>query len=405
MTVDIHGMFEQLAELGTAPSDGCSLFGAGNELAFAQLRDHYIIDRFKRGRSSEKFVVGPWGSGKTHFLRQLMEMGRENDCVTIEVQLNKNLDFTHSLVVYQEIARECRAPGQDRRGIAALIEDAIGRIRRDCESNGAPANDVLRAWADGLPHCDFKSLAFARVLRRAVYAHLEGDATGFEMATRWLGGEVTSSPIAKAVGESAMNSGQIKIHAQNARLSLFQFIRHAKYRGTILGFDEAEQSMAVDRKRTEKIFSHLLSEINALFSLADGSALVLHAVTPEVIESISTQMPMLAQRIADPAVGQGFMEGNPLAVRINLGMREDPTKDLARIGQRLLDAFMKHLSPLEPAQADALRAEIDSMASAVASEEQSSGARRLMVKRVCTLLLTIRSPQWTPSTPLPEPEV
>lgn len=405
MTVDIQGMFEQLAELGTAPRDGCSLFGAGNEIAYTQLREHFVFDRFSRGRSAEKFVVGPFGSGKTHFLRQLMELGREHDCVTTEVQLNKNVDFTQSLVVFQEVARECRAPGKAHRGVAALIQDAVERIRRKSEAEDLPSADILRSWADGLANRDFRSLAFGRVLKKAVHAHLDGDAAGVDLATRWLSGEVTVTVIAKAVGESTMKQSQIKVHAQNARLSLFQFIKHAGYRGTIVGFDEAEQSMDVDKKRMAKIFSHLLSEVNALIDLPDGSALVLHAVTPDVMEKMALEMPMLMQRIADPAPGQGFFDGNPFAVRINLAQREDPALDLARIGQRLLDAYVTHMNALDDEAVAVLRVEVDRIAQEVASEEQSSSARRLMVKRTCTLLMQIRTPKWATQPRVPEPEV
>src|SRR5687768_15403794 len=114
-------MFEQLAEHGHAPAEGCSLFGTGVDGAFAQLRQRYLVERFARGGSAEKFVVGPFGSGKTHFLRQLMEIARELDCVTIEVALNKNLDFTQSLVIYQEMARQVRPPRSETRGLRNLI--------------------------------------------------------------------------------------------------------------------------------------------------------------------------------------------------------------------------------------------------------------------------------------------
>ncbi|MFN8517274.1 MAG: BREX system ATP-binding domain-containing protein [Thermomicrobiales bacterium] len=117
MSINVIAMIERMAEYGTAPSDGCALFGVGYEEAFARLRDKYLDARFARGDSAEKFVVGPFGSGKTHFLRQLMELARSLDCVTAEVALNKDLDFTRSLVVYHEVTREIRTPGTDERGL------------------------------------------------------------------------------------------------------------------------------------------------------------------------------------------------------------------------------------------------------------------------------------------------
>ena len=286
-----------------------------------------------------------------------------------------------------------------------MIQDAVSRIRARSEAAGLPSNDILRGWADGVGSRSFKSLAFGRVLRRAVHSHLDGDATTFELASRWLSGEVTVTATAKAVGESAMKQSELKVHALNARLSLFQFIKHAGFRGTIVGFDEAEQGLATDKKRMQTIFSHLLSEINALADLSDGAALVVHAVTSDVLEKIQVATPMLAQRLADPGPNQGFFDGNPFAATINLRQREDPVHDLTRIGNRLLDAFLSFVTTLEENQVFAMRTEIDMMAAAVASEDQSSSARRLMVKRTCTYLLRIRAPQWTARPRAAEPEV
>ena len=387
MMVNLLNMFEQLAEHGHAPVEGCSLFGAGYDTAFGQLRQKYLVERFERGGSAEKFIIGPFGSGKTHFLRQLMEMGRELDCVTAEIALNKNIDFTQNLVVYQELSREVRAPCSETRGLRALVLDAIRRVHDSAVSEGMPAYVLLAAWAAGLREKDFASPAFGRVLRLAVDAHRTGDADIFESAVRWLGGEVTDKALAKVVGESSRSAAELKVFAHRARLSLFQFVRQAGYRGTIVGFDEAEQGMAVDKKRMARIFSHLQSEINALIDLADGSALVLYAVTPDVVDKIALEMPMLMQRLDDPGPGQGFFDNNPLAARIDLTQRGDAVDDLERIGMRLTTLFFDSVEGADRSKEVDAKLTVRTIAGEVASSEASSSARREMVKRMCSKLV------------------
>jgi len=129
MAIDVFGMIEHMAEYGTAPTDGCGLFGVGHEEAFERLKKTYLEQRFDRGGSAEKFVIGQYGSGKTHFLRQLMELGGEMGCVTAEVALNKDLDFTKSLNVYREVIREIRPPETDQKGIGALLVASVERVR------------------------------------------------------------------------------------------------------------------------------------------------------------------------------------------------------------------------------------------------------------------------------------
>src|SRR5690606_26313922 len=105
MSAEIIRIYERMASSGTAPEDGCRLFGVGYEDAYERLRRTYLRRRFERGDSGEKFVVGPFGSGKTHFMRQLMELAREEGCVTAEVKLDKNIDFANPHSVYQEVMR------------------------------------------------------------------------------------------------------------------------------------------------------------------------------------------------------------------------------------------------------------------------------------------------------------
>jgi hypothetical protein len=407
MTVDVLNMFEQLAEHGHAPIEGCSLFGANYDTAFGQLRQKYLIERFERGGSAEKFVIGPFGSGKTHFLRQLMEIGRELSCVTAEVPLNKNIDFTQNLIVYQEMAREVQPPGSDSHGFRALLLDSIRRVHADAMSSGLPADDVVAAWGAGLAEKDFSWPSFGRVLRVAVDADRLNDVSLFEAATRWLAGEVTDKSLSKSIGEIALTAAETKVFAHRARLSLFQFVKHAGYRGTILGFDEAEQSMAVDKKKMARIFSHLLSEINALVDLENGSALVLYAVTPDVVERIAVEMPMLMQRLADPGPAQGFFDGNPLAAKVDLTRRGDAVDDLEAIGVRLTKLFFEKVEVAERSKEGEAMESVRRVAEDVASSEASSSARRAMVKRVCATLVNsyvMDTPRALPSAAAPRRE-
>ena len=55
-------------------------------------------------------MVGPFGSGKTHFLCQLMEIAAAQGFATSEVSLNKDLDYSNRLLVYKEIVRNLACP-------------------------------------------------------------------------------------------------------------------------------------------------------------------------------------------------------------------------------------------------------------------------------------------------------
>jgi len=174
--IDIYAALDHLSSVGTAPLEGCTALGVGYEDAFDRLERMYLADGFERGRSAEKFVIGPFGSGKTHFLRQVMEVARTRACVTAEVALSKHVDFTRTLMVYSEVAREIRAPESMSTGVRALLRSALARV---CDQ--APAGRMAvftRAWIDGIAAADYPLPAFGRIVRRALDAHDNGDGRG-----------------------------------------------------------------------------------------------------------------------------------------------------------------------------------------------------------------------------------
>ncbi|HID31057.1 MAG TPA: hypothetical protein EYP19_13790, partial [Desulfobacterales bacterium] len=242
--MDIIDLYEKLAEHGHAPAEGCTLFSVGYEDAFRRLKQKYLVERFARGGSAEKFVVGPFGSGKTHFLRHLMEVAKELNCVVAEVALNKDVDFTKSLIVYQEVARELSTPGQNGKGMRALLLGCLDQVK-----NMAPTKEdteeFLSAWISGLDLASFELDSFGFVARRALEAHLEENEGLFNTACRWLSGEVTNRFIAKDLGLKTISGAEQNLYARRALFSVALLARHAGFNGTVMCFDEAEQGLRV----------------------------------------------------------------------------------------------------------------------------------------------------------------
>jgi hypothetical protein len=387
MPADLLTSFERMAQSGTAPEDGCSRFGVGYEDAFTRLRKRYLEDRFERGGSSEKFVVGPFGSGKTHFLRQLMELGRELDCATSEVMLNKSVDFTKNLDVYRLVAAAVRAPGSAQRGIRSLLRLIAGRIESAGGTDMTVRRTVLEAWARGLTEADLDLPAFGRVARRAFYGLMESDEEQFEAACLWLEGRGDDKGVAKVLGEVAIARGEHNATGRKLLFSLLQFIRHAGLRGTIVGFDEAEQGLWANRNKTARMLSQLQADINALGDLRNGSALIVFAVTPDIIGRME-EYAALQQRVTDPAPGQGFFDGrNTLAAKIDLTTERDPHSDLRAIGKRLVDLYFTEIVPASAALIGEAQMRAATLADEVAATDATMSSRRTMTKVTCTMLL------------------
>lgn len=382
--INLIDLLERMAETGTAPADGCQLFGVGYEDAFERLKETYLTRGFERGRSTEKFVIGPFGSGKSHFSRQLMEIARDLDCVTAEVQLNKDLDFTQNLLVYREVAREVRAPDAGTRGIRSLLLACLDNVRRPAPEG--LADQLATAWASGLTEQDFELESFARVAKTGLHAHLRGEAGLFDAACRWLSGEISDRALARDLSVTPITTNEHRIHGRRAMLSLFQLVRCARFPGTVVSYDEAEQGFSVDRRREERIHSLLQSDINAVADLSQGSALIVYALTPDMAVRME-EFPALQTRMADPEPGRGFFDGNTLAPRIDLTRRGDAIEDLQSIGRRLVSLLYAQERDNLPVEEGEVVERIDGMAREIAQSDPTTSNRRTMVKSCCSLLV------------------
>jgi len=391
LETDVIAMIERIAENGTAPIEGCSLFGVGYDNHIEAIRKMYIDKAFGKGRSAEKFIVGAYGSGKTHFLRQLSEIAREAECVTSEVALNKDLDYTQSLLIYEQVANNLQMKGSTGHGIKTLLESIYVRLKAQSPTVDLE-EDFVDRWIGGIPGWDLKNGAFQRVYMIALESLHMGASKKFDTACRWLSGEVTNRNVCKELGEVPVTRADTSIFGKSALLALGQAIRKSTFCGTVIALDEAEQSLSaglMQSRKREKILSMLQSSVNANSDLEGGALMVLYAITPDVWEKMS-EAPMLQQRVADPGPGRGFLDGNPLAKKIPLDeKRGDPEEELYSMGAALVELFYKHhQNDMKNVTREEFLQKTKEVAESVAIEEPSVSSRRLMMKRIATDLLS-----------------
>ena len=403
--MQIVDIFEQIAENGHAPREGCRLFNVGYEDAFQRLRKVYLEGRFNHGRSAEKFVVGQYGSGKTHFLRTLAEKAREMNCATAEVAFNKDIDPSQSLVVYQEVAREIRSPRAAKRGIRGLLESALDEIGAKALVTGAEPEDLQRAWIEALEASDLSLAPYAKVLRLTLEGLMRGQDSVVDAGSQWLGGSMGERTLASKLGVPHYPKAEHNLVGRRALLSLLQFIRKAGFRGTLVGFDEADQGLSmIEGRKLQRILSMFMAGINALQDLEDGSALVIYAVTPGIIEKMM-EFPALQQRVIDPAPDQGFFDGNTFAPQIRLSLQADSRAELREIAHMLVQLFVKNVASVSAEELNEVMEKADVIADAVAREDATGSARRSVARQTCTMLLKHSGRATVDSVSLNEAEV
>ncbi len=388
--MEIIDIFQDMASTGQPPLQGCIALGVGYEDAFQRLEKTYISGFFKRGKSAEKFIIGPYGSGKTHFLRQTLEIARKHDCATAEVQLSRNIDISKLLIVYKEVAREITVPDQKMKGIESLLKAYYNNIRSQYDDPEI-SDEFVKSAIEALDDIGFEHDGYKKVLSRSLKALMYGEKDVFDAGCRWLAGEIADRPVAKVLGVSTIPSSEQDGFGRRAMFSLCQFIKSAGYTGTVIGFDEAEQAASVPAKQLNKILSMARSEIDAITRLQNASLMIIYAFTPDIIQEMQ-RYPALQQRLAEPDPSRRFFDGNDYSPQIDLAQPYQETdittlNILEKIGERLVNLLYDNYEEKFLIDRASTIAACYEWADDVHAKEASLKHRRDMVRLTCSRLL------------------
>ena len=388
----IIDLLKDMVANGQAPGRDCHKFGVGYEEAFQRLEGEILEDSLRRrGKSLEKFIVGPFGCGKTHFLRQLMEIAQSKGFITSEVQLDIKTNITEGFVIYKEIMKKIMTP-DGRRGVEFLIGACMEKVRSLAEDN-SQSDLVLETWIESFrKQVILENPSVRRILFSALNSFRAGEELRLEKCLRWLEGEITDKKLAKELDVEAVGRQQSNRFAREALFSICQFIRSAGFPGTVIGYDEAEQSMNVPSEKRKEILSMFRSEITAISKVESAALLAVHALTPDVIQEMQ-KYPALQQRVSDPDPSKSFFDGDTNAPQIDLARpysnSEQALENLKAIGKRLVELFYQECGDKVQTPKDKTLRDSEVWAEMVAKGAASISSRRDMVKLCCSRLLDI----------------
>jgi len=371
-----------MAQNGTAPAEGCKYFGVGYENIFEAIKQKYFYEQFGRNLCAQKFVIGPYGSGKTHFLRHLMEIARDENCVTSEIALNRDIDFSDKLLIYSEVVRNIKAPLQQNEGLSEFLGYTLDNMINDTKN----PHYLKERFSRDINDSKFKSREFGKVIKLALVSYLNNDISTFDLCCDYLLGNISDNKLCKELGVSKVTKSAQNKRAEDMLFSLFQFVYYIGYRGIIVGFDEAEQSFNVDRKKLAKIFSTLRSLLDAVINLKDASALIIYAMTNDVYEEMN-KYPALQQRLSSP-YERDFFSGNVLAPVIDL-TRLDSIDLSKKIAIKISDVFYETFKDQLTISRDEILKKADEISDGIIKRGVSSSNKREITKAVCTYLLEI----------------
>lgn len=355
-------LLAHLAAHGTPPEDGSAVLrvSAGLHKSLEQI-ERETFPFIAAGGGNIQFVFGPYGRGKTHFLKALAQWASERGCVTAYVDCERPFD---SLVdTYRAIATGMTPPGRHNffatTGIARTIEARFTGL-----GNIDQRELIARLKADRALSPDFQNLVVA-------YCTEAVAGEGSEELADQLEALLASTPTFRVtLGQLYRNYSQLprplgKLTRRNAAVWLRAILSLPLvlgYNGLILLFDETEAAL---RNRPQSAFSrrqqahlaHIRTFVDHMATGAFGGCAIYYAVTEEFMDIAGRHLGALSQRIERVRLPEVNGISNPRAVWVNIDELTDPGPQDPRffsdLGNRIIEIGLE--AGLRPSDAEPVR--------------------------------------------------
>lgn len=379
--MDSFEVLARLAEHGTPPDGDIALrISVGLEDTLQRLKDETLS--FVAGGGSEiRFFHGPYGRGKTHFLKSIQAVARSQGFVTAYVDCKaqtKRAPFASLAETYRLVAENSVPPGNEGgQGIEAVIRGSVGHLGH--------TSSLMRS----LRKEDRLELGFRNLVISLIQTLESAESPKRFELLKALGSLLASN------GSYPMPMQQLyrahpnlpkplgKISSRNATLwirSLAALPAALKYPGFVILFDETEKSHHMTRVNVRKQQQYLANIRNLVDHVATGTfsgCVFFFAVVEEFKEIAETCLEALAQRIERIH----FHKPNPRAVWTSLDELTSPSPNDAfffqTLGDRVIEIAIK--AGMQRIHSESLREQLRHLG-IQASQDISTGAVRQFVK-------------------------
>lgn len=244
------------------------------------------VERIAGGGSAIRFIIGPYGAGKTFFLNLVRSIALERRLVVVHADLTpeRRLYSTsgHARALYAELMRNLSTRSRpDGGALPALVERFVSTVLNEARERNVDPESLFHERGAALSEM-VGGYDFARVAECYWRGHENGKAELEQDAVRWLRAEFTTRTDArKALGvRTIVDDGNfyehLKLVARLARLS--------GYGGLLVCLDELVNlyKMANGRARNTN-YEQILRILNdCLQGTADGLGFLLSG-TPEFL--------------------------------------------------------------------------------------------------------------------------
>jgi len=383
---------------GSVPSEYARDMFVGHDRWFTHAVEE-MMDVAEDNHFSARFVRAKYGGGKTHFLKCLEEVARENGWVTSFVTLRPNeVELDRFSTVAVDIANKLLLPNGER-GLSSLLEISLSKIAESCGYKRGSASSIRKSFEatqekiNTLCNQFNLSFDFRLALRTIMLAHIDRDEFLFHQIARWMAGgeeklvldpkrlELHSGTHATPIPIKALGLGSADEHLRLLAL----LVQWAGNRGFLLTIDEVELVASMPVRRRKNAFQTL----RALIDQTDPnrhpvSTCMFLAATPAMFEDpdMFPSYKALQDRIESlpSVIDNGKI--NFLAPVIDLDSTELNREELLLIAENILSIHNR----AGGSSTSGLRKQLRRLVEAVVSTSYVIARPRLLCRMVIDLL-------------------
>ncbi|MCY4559417.1 MAG: DUF2791 family P-loop domain-containing protein [Chloroflexi bacterium] len=339
-------LLAHLAAMGTPPDDGTAVLrvSAGLQRSLERV-ERETLPFIAAGGGEIQFVFGPYGRGKTHFLKALAQWASERGCVTAYVDCQR--PFESLVETYRAIASGMVPPGRHNFFATTGITRTIEACFTGLDATGQRMV-IERLKADQALSPDFRNLVVAYCT--------EGVAgSGDEDLVDELEALLASTPTFRVtLGKLYRRHPSLprplgKLARRNAAVwlrSLLSLPQVLGYNGLVVLFDETEASLRSRRtpilsRRQQAHLAHIRTFVDHMAIGAFRGCAIYYAVTEEFIEIAGRNLEALSQRIERVRMPELDGAPNQRAVWVNIDELTNPSPQdplfYSDLGNRIID--------------------------------------------------------------------
>lgn len=275
---------------GTVPAEGTENIAVGIDEELTEIENQ--LELTKNNKSSFKFVIGDYGSGKTFFSTAVREKAYDKNFVVSSVVISQEAPLNKFEELYRKIIDGMRT--SENKKVPAFsfileewllgIEDKIIEIEElDPEEDKEKFEvEMNKRINEELMVVGSIASSFANAIRAFYTAKYEGDTVLSQGAIAWLKGENIRPELKKRLGVIGTVTRENSFEFFRA---LLQMIKSSGYEGLLIIIDEIETVQKYRSDARNAAYENLRFFIDELDKNKFPNCFFLYTGTTELMES------------------------------------------------------------------------------------------------------------------------